>query len=132
MIDLHQKFDCHEAVEICRLMEPSRPFCVEDPVREEQFRTQIPKLRLLTTVPLAPGEDDRLQRQPLSLSVRPEQTNRQRPVLGRHRRGCATGHAQRAFGYRVQLVVRFSGSPGKTRLQDSNCLRFQSRRLSPI
>jgi L-alanine-DL-glutamate epimerase-like enolase superfamily enzyme len=30
---------------------------VEDPVREEQFRTQIPKLRLLTSVPLAPGEE---------------------------------------------------------------------------
>ena len=50
MIDLHQKFDFHEAVEVCRLMETYRPFCVEDPVREEQFRTQIPKLRLLTTV----------------------------------------------------------------------------------
>ena len=46
MIDLHQKFDFHEAVELCRLMEPLRPFCVEDPLREEQFRTQIPKLRL--------------------------------------------------------------------------------------
>jgi len=57
MIDLHQKFDFHEAVEVCRLMEPFRPFCVEDPLREEQFRTQIPKLRLLTTVPLAPGEE---------------------------------------------------------------------------
>jgi len=57
MIDLHQKFDFHEAVEVCRLMEPLRPFIVEDPVREEQFRTQIPKLRLLTTVPLAPGEE---------------------------------------------------------------------------
>jgi L-alanine-DL-glutamate epimerase-like enolase superfamily enzyme len=57
MIDLHQKFDFHEAVEVCRMMEPYRPFCVEDPVREEQFRTQIPKLRLLTTVPLAPGEE---------------------------------------------------------------------------
>ena len=57
MIDLHQKFEFHEAVEVCRLMEPSRPFCVEDPVREEQFRTQIPKLRLMTTVPLAPGEE---------------------------------------------------------------------------
>jgi len=57
MIDLHQKFDFHEAVEVCRRMEPLRPFCVEDPVREEQFRTQIPKLRLLTTVPLAPGEE---------------------------------------------------------------------------
>jgi len=30
---------------------------VEDPVREEQFRTQIRKLRLLTSVPLAPGEE---------------------------------------------------------------------------
>jgi len=57
MIDLHQKFDFHEAVEVCRLMEPLRPYCVEDPVREEQFRTQIPKLRLLTSVPLAPGEE---------------------------------------------------------------------------
>jgi L-alanine-DL-glutamate epimerase-like enolase superfamily enzyme len=57
MIDLHQKFDFHEAVEVCRRMESYRPFCVEDPVREEQFRTQIPKLRLLTTVPLAPGEE---------------------------------------------------------------------------
>jgi galactonate dehydratase len=57
MIDLHQKFDFHEAVEVCRLMEPYRPFCVEDPLREEQFRTQIPKLRLLTIVPLAPGEE---------------------------------------------------------------------------
>jgi galactonate dehydratase len=57
MIDLHQKFDFHEAVEVCRRMEPYRPFCVEDPIREEQFRTQLPKLRLLTTVPLAPGEE---------------------------------------------------------------------------
>ena len=56
MIGLHQKFDFHEAVEVCRLMEPFRPFCVEDPLREEQFRTQLPKLRLLTIVPLVPGE----------------------------------------------------------------------------
>src|SRR3954469_6752475 len=39
MIDLHQKFDFHEAVEVCRAMEPHRPFIVEDPLREEQFRT---------------------------------------------------------------------------------------------
>ena len=26
MIDLHQKFDFHEAVEVCKLMEPHRPF----------------------------------------------------------------------------------------------------------
>jgi L-alanine-DL-glutamate epimerase-like enolase superfamily enzyme len=57
MIDLHQSFDLHEAAEVCRLLEPTRPFCVEDPLREEQFRTQIPKLRQMTTVPLAPGEE---------------------------------------------------------------------------
>jgi galactonate dehydratase len=57
MIDLHQSFDLHEAAELCRLLEPMRPFCVEDPLREEQFRTQLPKLRMLTTVPLAPGEE---------------------------------------------------------------------------
>src|SRR6187397_406566 len=57
MIDLHQKFDFHEAVEVCRLLEPHRPFIVEDPLREEQFRTQLPKLRLMTAVPLAPGEE---------------------------------------------------------------------------
>ena len=57
MIDLHQSFDFHEAVEVCNLIAPTRPFCVEDPLREEQFRTQIPKLRLMTGVPLAPGEE---------------------------------------------------------------------------
>lgn len=57
MIDLHQSFDFHESVEVCNLIAPMRPFCVEDPLREEQFRTQIPKLRLMTTVPLAPGEE---------------------------------------------------------------------------
>ena len=57
MIDLHQKFDFHEAVEVCRLLEPHRPFLVEDPLREEQFRTQLPKLRLMTTVPIAAGEE---------------------------------------------------------------------------
>jgi L-alanine-DL-glutamate epimerase-like enolase superfamily enzyme len=57
MIDLHQSFELHEAAELCRLLEPLRPYCVEDPIREEQFRTQLPKLRLLTSVPLAPGEE---------------------------------------------------------------------------
>jgi L-alanine-DL-glutamate epimerase-like enolase superfamily enzyme len=57
MIDLHQSFDFHESVEVCNLIAPFRPFCVEDPLREEQFRTQIPKLRLMTKVPLAPGEE---------------------------------------------------------------------------
>jgi L-alanine-DL-glutamate epimerase-like enolase superfamily enzyme len=57
MIDLHQKFDLHEAIDVCRELEPYRPFCVEDPVREEQFRTQLPKLRLMTSVPIAAGEE---------------------------------------------------------------------------
>ena len=84
MIDLHQKFDFHEAVEVCRLMEPSRPFCVEDPVREEQFRTQIPKLRLLTTVPLAPGEEwgTRAEFSPL-VEQRDIDTQQRRLQLGR-------------------------------------------------
>lgn len=57
MIDLHQSFDFSESVEVCNLIAPTRPFCVEDPLREEQFRTQIPKLRLMTPVPLAAGEE---------------------------------------------------------------------------
>ena len=57
MIDLHQKFDFHEAVEVCRLHGAVSAVLRRGPVREEQFRTQIPKLRLLTTVPLAPGEE---------------------------------------------------------------------------
>jgi galactonate dehydratase len=57
MIDLHQSFDFQEAVEVCNAIAPMRPFCAEDPLREEQFRTQLPKLRLLTTIPLAAGEE---------------------------------------------------------------------------
>lgn len=57
MIDFHQKFDFTDALELCRMIEDYRPFCVEDPLREEQFRTQIPKLRTMTTCPLAPGEE---------------------------------------------------------------------------
>lgn len=57
MIDLHQKFDLHEAIEACRLTEPLRPYAVEDPLREEQFRTQLPKLRQLTSVPISAGEE---------------------------------------------------------------------------
>jgi L-alanine-DL-glutamate epimerase-like enolase superfamily enzyme len=56
-LDVHQKFDFHEVMEIARLLEPTRPFMLEDPVREEEFRTQIPKLRQMTILPLAPGEE---------------------------------------------------------------------------
>ena len=57
MIDLHQSFDFAESVEVCNLIAPARPFCAEDPLREEQFRTQLPKLRLMTQIPLAAGEE---------------------------------------------------------------------------
>ena len=57
MIDLHQSFDFAESVEVCNLIAPARPFCAEDPLREEQFRTQLPKLRLMTHIPLAAGEE---------------------------------------------------------------------------
>ena len=57
MIDFHQSFDFAESVELCNLIAPSRPFCAEDPLREEQFRTQLPKLRLMTRIPLAAGEE---------------------------------------------------------------------------
>ena len=56
MIDLHQKFDFQDSLECCRAIEEYRPYLVEDPLREEQFLSQIPKLRMMTTVPLAPGE----------------------------------------------------------------------------
>jgi L-alanine-DL-glutamate epimerase-like enolase superfamily enzyme len=56
-LDVHQKFDFQEVMEIARLLEPTRPFMLEDPVREEEFRTQIPKLRQMTILPLAPGEE---------------------------------------------------------------------------
>src|SRR4051812_44587483 len=57
MIDLHQSFDFAESVEVCNRIAPARPFCAEDPLREEQFRTQLPKLRLMTPIPLAAGEE---------------------------------------------------------------------------
>jgi L-alanine-DL-glutamate epimerase-like enolase superfamily enzyme len=57
MIDLHQSFDFHEAVDVCNVIAPFRPFIAEDPLREEQFRTQMGKLRQLTTIPLAAGEE---------------------------------------------------------------------------
>jgi galactonate dehydratase len=56
MIDLHQKFDFQDSLDCCRRIEDYRPYMVEDPLREEQFLTQIPKLRMLTICPLAPGE----------------------------------------------------------------------------
>ena len=56
-IDLHQKFDYPDAVRCCKLIEEYEPYLVEDPIREEQFREDIPKLRQMTTVPIAAGEE---------------------------------------------------------------------------
>ena len=57
MIDLHQKFDFHEAVEVCRLMEPHPAFMRRGSAARRAVPHADPKLRLLTTVPLAPGEE---------------------------------------------------------------------------
>jgi hypothetical protein len=57
LIDLHQRFDLEASMRICKLIEEYEPYLVEDPTRDEQFRDEIPKLRMMTTVPLAAGEE---------------------------------------------------------------------------
>jgi L-alanine-DL-glutamate epimerase-like enolase superfamily enzyme len=57
MIDFHQKFDYPDALRLCRLIEEYEPYLVEDPTRQEQFLEDIPKLRQMTTCPLAAGEE---------------------------------------------------------------------------
>jgi len=57
MIDLHQKFDYADALRCCRLIEEYEPYFVEDPVRDEHFLQDIPKLRQMTTCPLTAGEE---------------------------------------------------------------------------
>jgi L-alanine-DL-glutamate epimerase-like enolase superfamily enzyme len=56
-IDFHQKFDYSDAVRCCRLIEEYEPYFVEDPVRDEHFHQDIPKLRQMTTCPLTAGEE---------------------------------------------------------------------------
>lgn len=57
LIDFHQRFDLSDAIRCCKLLEELEPYLVEDPVRAEAFLEDIPKLRKLTTVPLAAGEE---------------------------------------------------------------------------
>ena len=57
MIDFHQKFDFADALRCCRLIEDYEPCLVEDPVRDEHALEEIPKLRPMTTCPLAHGEE---------------------------------------------------------------------------
>jgi L-alanine-DL-glutamate epimerase-like enolase superfamily enzyme len=56
LIDFHTRFDLADAVRACKLIEEYEPFFVEDPVRSEAFLDDIPKLRKMTAVPLAAGE----------------------------------------------------------------------------
>ena len=56
-IDFHQKFEYPDALRLCRLIEEYEPYLVEDPTRVEQFLEDIPRLRQMTTCPLAAGEE---------------------------------------------------------------------------
>ena len=57
LIDFHQRFDFSDGLRGCKLIEDLEPYLVEDPVRAEAFLEDIPKLRQLTSVPLAAGEE---------------------------------------------------------------------------
>ncbi len=57
MIDLHQRFDYSDALRLCRLIEEYDPYLVEDPVRDERALEDLPKLRQMTSAPLAHGEE---------------------------------------------------------------------------
>jgi galactonate dehydratase len=57
MIDFHQRFEYADALRACRLIEPFEPYLVEDPVRDEHAREDLPKLRAMTSCPLAHGEE---------------------------------------------------------------------------
>jgi galactonate dehydratase len=56
-IDFHQRFEFSDAVRAAKLIEEYEPFLVEDPVRDEHAQQDLPKLRQLTTVPIAHGEE---------------------------------------------------------------------------
>jgi L-alanine-DL-glutamate epimerase-like enolase superfamily enzyme len=56
VIDFHTRFDLPDAMRACKLIEEFEPFFVEDAVRSEAFAEDLPKLRKMTTVPLAAGE----------------------------------------------------------------------------
>jgi L-alanine-DL-glutamate epimerase-like enolase superfamily enzyme len=56
-IDFHQRFNFTDALRCCRLIEDTQPFLVEDPVATDLFQQDIPRLRAMTSVPLAAGEE---------------------------------------------------------------------------
>ena len=56
-IDFHQRFDLSEAMRGCDLIKDLAPYFVEDPVREEAFKEDLPILRRAVKVPIAAGEE---------------------------------------------------------------------------
>ena len=56
-VDFHQRFEYDDALRACRMIEEYQPYLVEDPVRTENFLEDIPKLRQMTAVPIAAGEE---------------------------------------------------------------------------
>jgi len=56
-VDFHQRFEYDDALLACRMIEQYQPYLVEDPVRTEHFLDDIPKLRQMTAVPIAAGEE---------------------------------------------------------------------------
>jgi galactonate dehydratase len=56
-VDFHQRFNFSDALRCCKMIEEFAPFLVEDPVATDLFAQDIPRLRTLTTVPLAAGEE---------------------------------------------------------------------------
>jgi len=56
-VDFHQRFNFTDALRCCRMIEEFSPFLVEDPVATDLFHQDIPRLRALTSVPLAAGEE---------------------------------------------------------------------------
>jgi L-alanine-DL-glutamate epimerase-like enolase superfamily enzyme len=53
----HQRFDFNDGLRACRGIEEFEPYFVEDPVRDEHALMDLPKLRMMTTVPLTHGEE---------------------------------------------------------------------------
>jgi L-alanine-DL-glutamate epimerase-like enolase superfamily enzyme len=56
-IDFHQRFNYSDAVRCCQMIEHTYPFLVEDPVATDMFDQDIPRLRQMTSVPIAAGEE---------------------------------------------------------------------------
>ena len=56
IVDFHQRFDFADALRGCKAIEEFAPLFVEDPVRMEAFFDDIPRLRAMTSAPLAAGE----------------------------------------------------------------------------